>query len=118
MNGPESPEPSIGTNFAVGSGGFPAKDLDLRRSLSFTSRSPSCSSASFMSHSAFCRGRLRSVPGALRYVWLWRYFRSRRKRKLAGHHDGLIGFHASLNHSEITSLPLAGLYRAEIVGVI
>ena len=49
---------------------------------------------------------------------MWRYFRSRRKRKLAGHHDGLIGFHAALNHSEIAFLPLAGLDRAKIDGVI
>src|ERR1043166_5804692 len=48
MNGPERPEPSTATNFAVGSGKSPANDVDLRRSLSFTSRSPSCSPASFI----------------------------------------------------------------------
>src|SRR6266850_4826526 len=48
INGPESPEPSIGTNFAVDSGKSPANDLDLRRSLPFVSRSPSCCSESFI----------------------------------------------------------------------
>jgi hypothetical protein len=49
---------------------------------------------------------------------LGRYFRSRRKRKLAGHYYGLVGFHAALDHGEVAFLPLAGLYRAKIDSVI
>src|SRR4029077_5043586 len=63
-------------------------------------------------------GRLLSVARTLSLVWLRRYLRARRKRKLAGHHYGLIGFHAALDHGEVAFLPLARLDRAKIDSVI
>src|SRR4029077_17783013 len=78
INGPDSPEPSTGTNFAVDSGKSPANDLDLRRSLPFNSRSPSGSAASFIITLRFltsrptgigsCRGLADRRVGAL--LWL------------------------------------------------
>jgi hypothetical protein len=49
---------------------------------------------------------------------LGRYFGSWRKRKLAGYHYGLIGFHAALDHGEVAFLPLARLHRTKIDSVI
>jgi hypothetical protein len=49
---------------------------------------------------------------------LGRYFGSRRKRKLAGHHHGLVGFNAALDHGEVAFLSLAGLHWAKINSVV
>src|SRR4029077_7797033 len=78
INGPDSPEPLTGTNFAVDSGKSPANDLDLRRSLPSISRSPSCWSASFIitlrsltsrpTGIGSCRGLADRTVGAL--LWL------------------------------------------------
>jgi hypothetical protein len=58
------------------------------------------------------------VTGAWSSVRLGRYLGSWRKRKLAGYHYGLIGFHAALDHGEVAFLSLAGLHRAKIDSVI
>ena len=58
------------------------------------------------------------VASGLSNVWLRRYFGSGGKRKLAGHHNGLIGFETALDHVEVALLALARLHGAEIDSVI
>src|SRR4030095_5422950 len=118
MNGPESPEPLTGTSFAVGSGFSSANDLDPRRPRSFTSRSPSCSSASFIRRCAFCSGSAVRCRGGLRRVGLRRDFRSRRKRKLASDNHGLVWFHTALDYSEIALLTLPRRDRTKLDSVV
>src|SRR5438876_26365 len=120
INGPESPEPLIGTNFAVGSGCSPANRFDLTRSRSFTSRSPSCCSASFIRHCTLWSPGLRGLraAGSLSRVRLRRYFCSRRKRKLAGDNNGLASFYTALDHDEIALLALAWSDRTKIDSVV
>ena len=49
---------------------------------------------------------------------LGRHLGSRCKSKLAGHHDGLVGFHAAFDHGEIAFLTLAGFHRSKIDCVV
>src|SRR5262245_27839543 len=113
INGPESPAPFTGTNFAVGCGCSPANDLDLRRLRSFISRSPSppCCSASLIRRCAFFRrpnGRVR----------LRRDFRSWSKRKLAGDNNRLVWLHTVLDHSQIALLALPRRDRTKLDSVV
>src|SRR5205814_5275069 len=83
-----------------------------------TSRSPSCCSASCMSHTAFSSRRLLRVAGIWSNIRLGRYFRSRCKRKLTSHHHGLVGCDAALDYSEVAFLTLAGLHRSKFDSIV
>src|SRR6266496_1035701 len=120
INGPESPEPLTGTNFAVDSACSSANRFDLTRSRSFTSRSPSCCSASFIRHCALWSPGLRGLraAGGLSRVRRRRYSCSRRKRKLARDNNGLASFYTALDDREVAVLTLAGCYRTKIDSVV
>src|SRR5712691_5689313 len=118
INGPESPEPLTGTNFALGPGRSPADAVNLRRSRSFTSRSPSCCSASFIRHPIFCSGSTVRRRGGLRGVRLWRDFRSWRKRKLAGDNHRFVWFHTALDYGQIVLLALPRRYSTKLDSVV